>query len=66
LAALVAVAVAPVVTFFVYGAAPAGICALITLLVFWRHRENIKRLMKGEESKISFKKKEECGGSVSE
>lgn len=66
LAALVAVAVAPVVTFFVYGATPAGICALITLLVFWRHRENIKRLMKGEESKISFKKKEERGGSVSE
>lgn len=66
LAALVAVAVAPVVTFFVYGAAPAGICALITLLVFWRHRENIARLIKGEESKISFKKKEERGGSVSE
>ena len=25
----------------------------IAALVFWKHRENIKRLMKGEEPKIS-------------
>ncbi len=29
----------------------------ISLLVIYRHKENIRRLIKGEESKISFKKK---------
>ncbi len=58
LSALIAMAVAPVVVFFVYGAAPAFVCVLISALVFWKHRANIQRLMKGEEPKISFKKKE--------
>ena len=57
LSALTAMVVAPVVVFFVYGAMPAGICVLISALVFWKHRENIKRLIAGEEPKISFKKK---------
>lgn len=56
LAALAAVAVAPVVTLLVYGAHPAGVCALIALLVWARHAANIKRLMKGEEPKIGAKK----------
>jgi len=55
LAALIAIGSAPVVTFFIYGAAPAGICALIALLVFWRHKANIQRLLKGEEPKIGAK-----------
>lgn len=60
LSALVAVAVAPVVTLILYGTAPAMICALITLLVWIRHKDNIKRLLKGEEPKIgSGKKKDE-------
>lgn len=58
LAALVALAVAPVVTFFIYGPAPAMMCAAITLLVWVRHTANIKRLLKGEEPKIGNKKKE--------
>lgn len=58
LAALVALAVAPVVTLFVYGAHPAGVCALIALLVWARHAANIKRLLKGEEPKIGAKKME--------
>lgn len=56
LAALVAVAVAPLVTFFVYGPYSAGVCALIALLVWVRHSANIKRLMRGEEPKIGAKK----------
>ena len=31
--------------------------AAIALLSFWRHRENIARLLKGTESRISFSKK---------
>lgn len=34
-----------------------GISLLIALLITRKHRENIKRLRKGEEPKISFKKK---------
>ena len=56
LAALIAIGVTPVVAFFIYGAAPAGICALIALLVFWRHKDNIQRLLKGDEPKIGTKK----------
>lgn len=52
LAALAAVAVAPVVTLFVYGSAPAGVCSLIALLVWARHAANIKRLLNGTEPKI--------------
>lgn len=55
LAALVAFGVAPIVTFFVYGAAPATVCFLITLLVWFRHKDNIKRLMAGTEPKIGAK-----------
>lgn len=55
LAALVAVAIAPIVTFFVYGLVPAAICALITLLVWVRHTENIRRIMANEESRIGSK-----------
>lgn len=55
LAALVAVGVAPIVTYFVYGAAPATVCFLITLLVWFRHKDNIKRLIAGTEPKIGAK-----------
>lgn len=33
------------------------IIVLMTLLVFWTHRENLKRLVSGTENKFSFKKK---------
>lgn len=59
LAALIALLTAPIVTYFIYGAEPAAIALLITALVWWRHRENIKRLLNGTEPKISFKKKDE-------
>lgn len=56
LAALVAMAVAPIVTFFVYGTGAAGIALLVTTLVFIRHKDNIERLRKGEEPKVGKKK----------
>ena len=59
LSALVAVAIAPIVTLFVYGSAPAIICTLITLLVWVRHKDNIKRLLKDEEPKIGSNKKKD-------
>lgn len=56
LAALLAFLVAPLVTLIFYGVTPAFVCALITLLIFMRHRANISRLIKGEEPKIGKKK----------
>ncbi len=58
LSALVAVIVAPIATFFTYGNDPALVCLLITALVFWRHKDNIKRLRAGTESKIGQKKED--------
>ena len=66
LSALVAIAIAPIITLFVYGSVPAVICALITLLVWIRHKDNIKRLLKGEETKIGEKTKDKSKGEVSE
>ncbi len=56
LSALVAVALAPLLTLFFYGMGAAIICALITAIVFFKHKDNIKRLIKGEEPKIGQKK----------
>ncbi len=56
LSALSAVAIAPLVAFIYYGAMPALITVLIAALVFWRHKDNIKRLMAGTEPKIGAKK----------
>ncbi len=66
LSALIAFLIAPIVTLFIYGPAPAAICALITLLIWVRHKDNIKRLLKGEEPKIGKKKKEDSVDPVSE
>lgn len=54
--ALAAAAIAPLATLLIYGAMPAVITLLITLLIFARHKDNIKRLMTGEEPKIGAKK----------
>ncbi|MFK7839590.1 MAG: glycerol-3-phosphate 1-O-acyltransferase PlsY [Bdellovibrionales bacterium] len=58
LAALIAIGSAPIVTFLLYGSGSSVVCLFITLLVFWRHKENIQRLLTGDEPKISRKKKE--------
>jgi glycerol-3-phosphate acyltransferase PlsY len=56
LSALCAVAIAPIATFFIYGSMPAALCFLISALVWARHKENIKRLLAGKESKIGGSK----------
>jgi glycerol-3-phosphate acyltransferase PlsY len=50
--AVVAAALAPVFA----APAPAGLIAAIALLVILRHHENIRRLLAGTESRISFSK----------
>lgn len=57
LSALAAMALAPVYTVIFYGPLAGGINVLITLLIFWRHKDNIRRLLAGAEPKIGDKKK---------
>lgn len=58
LAALNALTMAPIYSLFIENDKKiAGVYLLLTLLSFYRHRSNIKRLIQGEESKIRFKKK---------
>lgn len=57
LAAISAMICAPAFTYSFYGLEPAIINIAISLLVIWRHRENIKRIRAGSEPKIGDKKK---------
>ena len=57
LSALTAAAAMPIVAFFMCPPIYAVFYTAIALLVIVRHHANIRRLIKGEESKISFKKK---------
>lgn len=58
LAALIAILAAPPLSHFIY-ADPnlTGTCAILTLLIWFKHRANIRRLIKGEEPKIGKKQK---------
>ena len=56
LSALVAYAVAPIAALFLAGALPAEMTLIISALVYWRHKPNIQRLIRGEEPKIFNKK----------
>ena len=57
LSALIAVLTTPLTAYFIYGDLRlAGVCAVITALVWFKHRTNIQRLLKGEEPKIGKKK----------
>ncbi len=57
LSALAAAVAMPVVAYFMCSPIYAVFYTAIALLVIVRHHANIARLLKGEESKISFKKK---------
>jgi glycerol-3-phosphate acyltransferase PlsY len=56
LAALVAAIAAVVLGAALVDPARAGLIALIALLVILRHQDNIRRLLAGSESRISFGK----------
>ncbi len=56
LAALTAAALAPLIVLWLLPELwPLVMTAFITALLFWRHRENITRLLAGTESKIKLK-----------
>ena len=57
LSALTAAVSMPIVAFFLCPPIYAIFYSATALLVIIRHHANIRRLVKGEESKISFKKK---------
>jgi len=56
LAALVAILATPALSHIIYGDPNlSGVCAIITVLVWFKHRANLKRLVAGEEPKIGKK-----------
>ncbi len=57
LSAITAAVLVPVYAYFLTTPIHTIFYTAIALLVLYRHRSNIVRLIKGEESKISFKKK---------
>ncbi len=57
LAALTAAASVPVVAFFMLPPVCAVFYSAVALLIIAKHHANIVRLVRGQESKISFKKK---------
>ena len=57
LSAITAAVLTPFYAFFLTEPVYSICYTAIALLVLYRHRANIARLLKGEESKISFKKK---------
>ena len=65
LAALVAALFAPFFTALVLGfGAPAACVAAMSVLLIWRHRQNIARLIAGNESRIGQKKPSPPGPSA--
>ena len=57
LSALLATIATPIALYSFGHVQWAELFALLTLITFWRHRENIARLFKGEEGKIGKKDK---------
>lgn len=54
LAALIAMALAPIILWFIWPAPELLVMqVLLTLILFWRHRSNIENLLSGAEGKIS-------------
>ncbi len=56
LSALVASLAAPAIAYYVLGPGAWVYIAFMTLVIYIRHRENISRLLKGEEPRIGGKK----------
>jgi glycerol-3-phosphate acyltransferase PlsY len=62
LSALIALASAPIFSIFVFESESiyTSLFIVLSFFVFARHHENIRRLVKGDEPKISFKKKDKA------
>ncbi len=58
LASLTSIAVAPIAGWQLQGPQFAELGVAIAIVIFIRHRENIRRLLKGEESRIRFGKRD--------
>lgn len=58
LAALVSLTLAPVYAWYLATPAHVGVYALLGALAWIRHRANVRRLLRGEETKIGKKKRE--------
>lgn len=57
LAAIVASVFAPLYCFYLFGVSPMlAAVAIMCALLIWRHKENIRKLLNGTESKIGAKK----------
>jgi len=56
LSALVASAAVPCLLFFIGGTRIAVLFLIFTVLLYWRHADNIGRLLRGEEGRIGAKK----------
>lgn len=56
LAALVAAATSPVFAYIWSGVALSATCAILSLILYYRHKDNILRLLDGTETKIGDKK----------
>ncbi|WP_019962155.1 glycerol-3-phosphate 1-O-acyltransferase PlsY [Woodsholea maritima] len=58
LSALIAAAAAPLLALAFHRVDVAILAGFLALLLYWRHKANIERLLKGEEPKIGDKKKD--------
>jgi glycerol-3-phosphate acyltransferase PlsY len=58
LAALTASLLAPLYAYFILNIHYAFFVALMTIILFWRHKANIERLLNGTEPKLKFNGKE--------
>jgi acyl phosphate:glycerol-3-phosphate acyltransferase len=57
LAALVTAVLAPVYAYLLHGDTPRVVAvAVMSVLLIWRHRANISKLLNGTESKLGSKK----------
>jgi len=56
LAALISIAAAPVLGWYLGGPQVAGVAIFLAVLVWIRHASNIRRLLRGEESRIRLKR----------
>jgi len=62
LSALVAVAAAPIAAWFLANRQTAGLALFLAILVWLRHHENIRRLLRGEEARIRLGRSDPSAG----